>query len=320
MPPLRLLGATLVASAVLVALAPAALADSETHFLGPDGLPNSTLIGTPDGGEMPNYDLGRDLEPGTLLLRTDGGLAETDPARFQQWLASMGGRAVTGYPSVVIWAAGAGFQADAAGVFTVFLLDCPDDSGTNCAELASTTTSFHTGPDWAEVEVAMPAIDHPFSDGHSLGVRVVASDRSDIDLMFAYGYPKFRSRLVISDEAPAATTLATTYFETPPAARLIEPAPVATSLEAETVDTAERAGLGAGFTSWLATTAISTLALAVLGFGLLAAVTPGRKRGRHFVRRGQHLAGQTSGTSPRSEVAVSSASDSTNRVGRAGDW
>ena len=37
----RLLGAALVASVLLVALAPAALADSETHFLGPDGLPNS---------------------------------------------------------------------------------------------------------------------------------------------------------------------------------------------------------------------------------------------------------------------------------------
>ena len=113
--------------------------------------------------------------------------------------------------------------------------------------------------------------------------------------------------------------LAATYLETPPAARLIEAAPVATSFESETADSAGPAGLSEGFTSWLATTAISTLALAVLGFGLMAALTPGRKKGRHFVRRGQHLAAHPMGTSTRSAVAASSARGSTNRAGSAAD-
>ena len=319
MPPPRLLGAVLIASAVLVALAPAALADSETQFFGPDGVPNGTLVGTPKGGEMPNYDLGRDLEPGILLMRSGAGLEETDPSRFQQWREGMGDRALTGYPSVVIWAAGAGFQTAATGVFTVFLLDCPDGA-TDCTELASQSVSFETRPDWTEVEIPLPEIDHSFQSGHDLAVRIMVSDRSDTDLMFAYGYPKYRSRLVVSDEAPPALMSANSYLATPPQARLIEEAPAAAAVEAESLAQQASSGLGEGFTSWLVTTAISTLALAVLGFGLVATLTPGRRKGRHGVRRGLHRADQRIGISHRSELAASAARDSTKRVGPAADW
>ena len=289
---------------VLVAFAPAALADSETHFLGPDGVPNATLIGTPDGGEMPNYDLGRDLEPGILLLRSDNGASETDAARFQQWHTGMGGRSLAGFPSLVIWAAGAGFGTGATGVFTVYLLDCPGDNA-DCSELGSATATFETASDWVELEVGLPEVEHLFPAGRNLAVRLVVSDRSEIDLMFAYGYPKYRSRLVIDDEAPAALAVASIYPGLPDAARLVPEINSAVTLQVESADSeSASARPEGGFTSWLATTAISTLALAVLGLGLVATLSPGRKRGRHNTRgRGQHLA-HPSRNHPRAKIAA----------------
>ena len=300
---------------LLVAFAPAALADSETHFLGPDGVPNATLIGTPDGGEMPNYDLGRDLEPGILLLRSSNGSAETDPARFQQWQTGMGNRSLAGFPSLVVWAAGAGFGTGATGVFTVYLLDCPEADG-NCTELGSSTATFETASDWVELEVGLPEVDHPFSTEQNLAVRLVVSDRSEIDLMFAYGYPKYRSRLVIDDEAPPALAVANVYRELPEAARLVPETNSAMNLQVESAESELASAMPeGGFTSWLATTAISTLALVVLGLGLVATLSPGRKRGRHNVRgRGQHLA-HPSRNNHRAKVAATAASGAASGPG-----
>lgn len=314
MPPPRLLGAALIASMLLVAFALPALADSETHFLGPDGVPNATLIGTPAGGEMPNYDLGRDLEPGILLLRSGNGAAETDAARFQQWRTGMGGRSLTGFPSLVIWAAGAGFASGTTGVFTVYLFDCPE-AGADCSDLGSATATFETAADWVELEVRLPEVDHPFPAGRNLAVRLVVSDRSEIDLMFAYGYPKYRSRLVIADEAPLPVAVAYVYGGLPEQARLTPEINSDVSLQVESAgsEPASAAPVG-GFTSWLATTAISTLALVVLGLGLVATLSPGRKRGRHNTRtRGQHLAHPT--RSNHGAKAAVSASGSSSRVG-----
>jgi hypothetical protein len=320
MPPPRLLGAALIASVILVALAPAAVADTETHFLGPDGVPDATLIGTPDGGEMPNYDLGRDLQPGILLLRSANGAAETDATRFQQWRTAMNGRGLVGYPSLVIWAAGADFEIGVTGVFTTYLLDCPK-ADTSCIELGSATTSFETSSDWAELEVELPALDHPFQNGHDLTVRVVVSDRSDADLMFAYGYPAYRSRLQIDDEAPPPSTAGALYSLAPEDARLVPEVAEDLTLQIETADGTPSSTIPeGGFSSWLASTALSTLALIVLGLGLMATLGSGRKRGRHNIRtRGQHLAHSTR-ASHRPELVVSSSMSSRSMVGPSADW
>ena len=62
----------------LVLLAPgAALAEQENYYLGPDGVPHAQLMFNPLGGEMPNYDRGRDVEPELLLQRSSRGLERT---------------------------------------------------------------------------------------------------------------------------------------------------------------------------------------------------------------------------------------------------
>jgi len=277
--------ATVVAVLTLGAMVPvASAADTETLFLGPEGIPVGSLIGTPDGGEMPNYDRGRDLEPGLLLGRSDLGLGETDENRYQHWQAEMSGRHLAGYPTVVVWSAAAGFDPTLTGVFSVFVLDCPE-SAIGCSELAHADVAVVPEPagTWVETEVALPRIDHVFEQGRHLGVRIVVANTSDTDMMFAYGYPKFRSRLTISPEAPLAE--ATTASVDQSAAR----APIE---RLERVKSRTMASVGferereiASLTPWMATLTVSTLLLLFLGVILVFTLSPhGRREGPKLSR------------------------------------
>ena len=270
---------------VLIPIASAA--DTETFFLGPKGVPLGSLIGTPAGGEMPNLDRGRDLEPGLLLARSEKGLLETDEARYQHWQASMTGRRLAGYPTLVIWSAAAGFEAGMTGVFTVFVLDCPE-SAIGCIELSSqeVTVAPVSSADWTETVVALPVIDNAFADGRYLGIRIVVSEESESDLMLAYGYPKFRSRLTVSAEAPPALLEA----DAPPmtqaapasleALARVKPPPSNVAVEIET------AGDIGSLTPWLATLTASTVLLVILGVVLVFTLTPHGRRERS--RFGSH--------------------------------
>jgi hypothetical protein len=270
---------------VLIPIASAA--DTDTFFLGPEGAPLGSLIGTPAGGEMPNFDRGRDLEPGLLLSRSEKGLLEIDEARYQHWQASMTGRRLSGYPTLVIWNAAAGFEAGMTGIFSIFLLDCPE-SAVGCIELTSqeVTVGPDSSGDWTETVVAMPAIGKSFANGRYLGVRIVVSEESESDLMFAYGYPKFRSRMTLSAEAPPALVEATAAPIAPAAPASLEtlarvkPPPPTVAVEVET------AGDIGSLTPWLATLTASTVLLVILGVALVFTLTPHGRRERS--RFGSH--------------------------------
>ena len=167
-----------------------------------------------------------------------------------------------------------------------------------------------------ELEVGLPEVDHPFSTEHNLAVRLVVSDRSEIDLMFAYGYPKYRSRLVIDDEAPSGIGGGQRLPGAPGGGSIGTRDHSAMNLQVESAESELASAMPeGGFTSWLATTAISTLALVVLGLGLVATLSPGRKRGRHNVRgRGQHLA-HPSRNNHRAKVAATAASGAASGPG-----
>jgi len=261
----------------------ASAADTETFFLGPEGVPRGSLIGTPAGGEMPNYDRGRDLEPGLLLARSETALLETDETRYQHWQAVMTGRRLAGYPTLVVWSAAAGFTPEMTGAFSIFLLDCPE-SAIACTELTGqeVTVGSDSSGNWVETEVALPAIDHVFADGRYLGVRIVVSEKSESDMMFAYGYPKYRSRLTLSSDAPPA--LAETTVQTAPLASLetlerVKPSPIVT-IEIEA------AGDIGSLTPWLATLIASTVLLVILGVVLVFTLSPHGRRERS--RFGSH--------------------------------
>ena len=201
----------------LVLLAPGvALAEQENYYLGPDGVPRAQLMFNPLGGEMPNYDRGRDVEPGLLLQRSSRGLEEDDAARFQHWQIDTGGQRLTGYPSMAVWSAADMFEAGKHGVFTVYLLDC-DATGSECDNLGSqvATVDSGTGATWIETTLDFPALDHQFGEGRHLGVRIVVSTASETDMIFAYGYASQRSRLTIHSEQPVRAVESTVAAAAP---------------------------------------------------------------------------------------------------------
>ena len=274
-----------VIALTLLFFAPVALAaEQESFYFGPDGFPHGSLVSNPRGGEMPNYDPGRDIEPGLFLERSALGLAESEDTKYQHWQIEMSGQSMIGYPSVVIWSAPARFDAGERGALSVYLLDC-NAIGADCLELGASevTIDIGRGGAWVDSGLDFDPIDHSFGSGRYLGVRVVVPESSETDMMLAYGYPKQRSRLTISSEplASPGETVAASQALAPEASEfatdkvnrqsLAIPAPVAE-------------GDGAVSESdwtWVVSLALSTFMLVVLGAFLTSRLT---KPGRHEQR------------------------------------
>lgn len=279
---------------ILVFLAPGvALAEQENYYLGPDGVPRAQLMLNPLGGEMPNYDRGRDVEPGLLLQRSSRGLAEDDAARFQHWQIDASEQRLSGFPSMVVWSAGDMFEAGKQGVFTVYLLDC-DHTGAVCENLGSKAATIDTGSGgtWVETIVDFPALDHRFDEGRHLGVRIVVSSASEADLIFAYGYAAQRSRLTLYTERPVRA-LEGTVNPTPFTAGAADfGAPVAATATPEAHVAVAPAAEPGSFWPWLTTLVISTIGLIAVGGFLLVSLS---RPGRHEAPLEEHPSGgQTS--------------------------
>jgi hypothetical protein len=260
-------------------LGPAASADdTETFFLGPDGVPVGSLIGTPHGGQMPNYDRGRDLEPGLFLEKSDRGLLESEETRYQHWQAEMTGRRLAGYPTFVVWSASAAFEPGVTGAFAVFLLDCPE-TALDCTELAGQEVVVPPADSggWTETTVSLPQIGHVFAEGRRLGMTIVVCEGSDSDMMFAYGFPKYRSRLIVSAE-PLVVTVEESVAPPPITLAALDRLGVVKPLSvlASQQGPADINSL----TPWLATLTGSTVILVVLGVVLVFTLSPHGRRER----------------------------------------
>lgn len=277
----------LVLTLVVVAPLTVAAAEQESYYLGPEGVPFGTLLLNPLGGEMPNYDKGRDVEPGLLLERSELGLDEDDGAKFQHWQTEASGERLTGYPVLKIWGAADRFESGKLGVFSVFLLDC-NSSGTDCEEISSGegTIDSGRGATWTEAVVDFPEVDHRFQDRRYLGVRIVVSARSETDLMLAYGYTEHRSRLTIYAEAPARPVeTSVAPASTPVEDVVVAATPPSAQAGLQGLDSPNPA---TSVWPWLLTLLVSTVALVVLGAFLMSSLT---RPGRHErLPGGQHVA------------------------------
>jgi hypothetical protein len=274
----------------LVVVAPLAAvgAEQESYYLGPEGVPIGSLLLNPLGGEMPNYDKGRDVKPGLLLERSELGLNEEDEAKFQHWQIEASGERLTGYPTLRIWGAADRFESGKLGVFSAFLLDC-NSAGTDCDEISSgeATIDSGRGATWTEAVVDFPEVDHRFEERRHLGVRIVVSAESETDLMFAYGYTAHRSRLTVYAEAPSRPIETSVAVATVPVEDVVvEPTPPPR-------DQAGLQGLQPPIAAvsvwpWVLTLLVSTAALVALGALLMSSLT---RPGRHErLPGGQHVA------------------------------
>lgn len=276
----------LVLTLVVVAPLAAVAAEQENYYLGPEGVPVGTLLLNPLGGEMPNYDKGRDVKPGLLLERSELGLREEDEAKFQHWQLEAGGQRLTGYPTLRVWGAADRFESGKLGVFTAFLLDC-DSSGTNCDQITSGQASIDSGggATWGEAVIDFPEVDHRFEERRYLGVRIVVSTESETDMMFAYGYTSHRSRLTIYAQPPARPAEDSQAAATAPVEDVVlEPSPPRAQVE---LQGPERPVVAVSVWPWVLTLLASTAALVSLGALLMSSLT---RPGRHErLPGGQHV-------------------------------
>jgi len=279
---------SLVAMVLALFVPVASAAEQKTFYLGPDDLPIASLVNSPRGGEMPNFDLGRDTQPGLLLQRSVGVLDEDDETRFQQWQVAISDERLVGYPSVVIWSAPADFDPEMGGEFSVKLLDC-SQRGDACAVLseADVTIERGAGADWVESNVALDEIDHEFGNSRSLAIRVVVSETSESDMMFAYGYPKHRSRLTISTEPPTGDLEVAALAAPAPFADAASDVERTRRLLSPPVSASASTGPGESISQWVVPLGLSTVLLTALGSVLVSRlVRPGRHEQRFVTRRG----------------------------------
>lgn len=263
--------------------------EADTFYLRNDGIPSASLSGRPPkAGELSNFDPGRDISPGLLLQRTPNGLQETDEAKYQHWQTDIGHMSLSGIPTLVLWASVKDFDTTKVGVFTAYLLQCPE-WGYDCTALAAEEQAFQLSPTdiWVETMVTFPEIDYEISDNTALAIRIVASDESEDDLLIAYDRINYRSRLVFTSQPLVAAVTGEVQDAVPVTPE--EPAAVNTVVarpESLTiVDEEPEPSLGSqsmdSVLEWLVAVGISAAMLGTLALVLLESLS----RGGNHTRR-----------------------------------
>lgn len=208
-----ILGLVATTLAVVVLTIPrVARAANVDLFLGGESVPSASMSSsTPPGGPLPNFDPGRDDEQGLLLSKSNGGVNESDPTKYQQWEYDVSGLTLS-VSNFTIWGAPQDFESAKTVTFGTYLMDC----GSTCSLLDTATATITNGSTWRQATTALSANDRSFAAGHSLVVKIVVLDSSDADMWFAYGTSSYDAHLKVNTAAPATTTSTTSTTTTAP--------------------------------------------------------------------------------------------------------
>jgi hypothetical protein len=191
--------------ALLWLATPVASANTEFYLQG-DGVPLGSLSPAPPVADtLANFDPLRDSRPGLLVARGGDGVAETDPAKYQQWIAPATGAILDGPFSLVFWGSVRDHQSSVRGVVEAFLLDC-DTTGSDCTLIAGHRRDIAAWSgglgSWTEHAISFGHVTYTVPAGRSLSVKITVGADSDADMWFAYdatGYPSRLTGLMTSD-------------------------------------------------------------------------------------------------------------------------
>ncbi|MDX2345091.1 MAG: hypothetical protein QNL12_15880, partial [Acidimicrobiia bacterium] len=178
--PERRFAVPLFSLAVVFALASVgiAFASTTTFYLKGAGVPVAPLgETTPSAGTLPNYDPGRDDAPG-LLLSKGGEEQETDPTKYQMWLAAEGELTLEGPATLTFWSAMKDFNTDKKGQVKAYLLDC-SPSGIDCSTIsdaARTGNPWSRDTGWVTKTLDFGTVSHTIAADRSLAVKMVVTD------------------------------------------------------------------------------------------------------------------------------------------------
>ena len=210
--PLLLLAGALVTASFGVAFA----ATTQVFYLKGPGVPVAPLAqNMPASGSLPNYDPGRDDAPG-LLIQKGGGQQETDPTKFQMWLAAEGELVLDGPATLTLWSAMKDFNTEKKGQVKAYLLDC-NPSGSDCSVITDATRSVNPWSresGWVARTIDFGTVGYTVAVGRSLAVKLVVTDQAHDDMWFAYDTASYASALNVRVASPPPTTTTTTTTTT----------------------------------------------------------------------------------------------------------
>ena len=188
----------------LIALSPEVAALDAPLYLKGGGVPSAPLSDVaPTAISLPNYDAGRDAEPGLLLAKSGEGLSETDATKHQTWQTATGGQTLSGPTTLTFWSAMKDFGTGKRGIVDAGLYNC-NKKMSNCSLIAQGQQDVAdwsgSSTTWVERTIDFGDLNYNIPGGRSLVLKIVVGNDSDDDMWFAYDTTSYPSRF----EGPGA--------------------------------------------------------------------------------------------------------------------
>ena len=164
-----------------------------------------------------NYDTDRDSNPGLTLARSQDGLSESVPEKFQVWQTSsiLSPLSIAGDVLVYLRAALSPPNLDELGVIVLYLRDYDGFVYTEIGEGAIFARDWQQGSsDLATAYTLIDDINYTVPVGHKLELRVLVDLTSEQDMRFGYDTRDFISLVNLFYVPPVGDTLL--YFHNNP--------------------------------------------------------------------------------------------------------
>jgi hypothetical protein len=144
------------------------------YFSGTGSPTDYDLVTSPPPNSDPEADVDSDGKPGLSFDKTDQGLGESDPDKYQHWSLSAGatGLLLDGPVALDLYSTSHDFHDHDGHVF-VWLHDCVGLSCTQLAAIDLFDADWNDGvEDWIHRRIDLGSITHKVEPGHALRLRV----------------------------------------------------------------------------------------------------------------------------------------------------
>lgn len=162
---------------VTITVQPLPVTSDTFYFSGLDSGGGYQLQNNPPPTANPEPDHDSDGEYGLTINASDGELNEPDTKKYQHWTHTFSANTTySGQVRLELYSAVEGLdENDATGHYHVYLHDC-DSSGNNCVQILETDQHIKpwgTSNGWVFKDLSLGSVDHTFSSGRMLRVRLM---------------------------------------------------------------------------------------------------------------------------------------------------
>ncbi len=171
----------------------------------------SLSIDEPTAALLPTYDPASNRDAGFTIAKGGSGPYETDPTKYQQWVSSTDGVALSSSVRLVFWSAMKDFNTAKRGVVGAYLLEC-DAGGSKCSQIAQgqkDVSAWSGGSStWVEHTIDFGTVTHTVPAGRTLSLKIIVNSGADDSMSFAYDTTSYPSRLAVVAPSLSVTKVA----------------------------------------------------------------------------------------------------------------